>query len=146
MFLSIVALACSVASLTWAVLHDPLGRGMSAYDFTTPENALRSGLECSINGDIRAGIELQQTVSMKRDAEQLRTLKIHKEANYRGTKILFISYEQDGIPRHGISSYEKDADSGLWFETYLSEYSIDDDALEQVIKEWKKQAPGGTQP
>ena len=71
--------------------------------------------------------------------EKLRTLQIKKEAEWKGAKLLFVSYEEGGIPKFEVAGLEKDASSGLWFPKHFSRYSLPDDAksLKQAIEAWE---------
>ncbi|SRR6266542_6245405 len=53
-----IAVLLSGAALAWAVLKDPLGKGIKAYDFSTPKAALMSQLKIEKDGDIRAVLQL----------------------------------------------------------------------------------------
>lgn len=134
--LSLAALVIAVASTAWNIFRNPIGAGISAYDFTTPQNALDSSLAIDINADIRAMLDLQRLKS-RNSKEKRETLKIHRDADYQGKKILFISFKQNGITKYDTEAVEKDAETGLWFPAYVSTYGMDDDALERAINAWE---------
>jgi hypothetical protein len=139
---AVVSLAALVLTL-WLLMNDPLGKGLNAYDFSSPKQAMLSQLDIQLNQDFRASIELRTLVQDDELREKRNTLKVHKEAAYQGKKILFISFSENGVPKHDITSFEKDATSGLWSSAYVSTYNMDDDALERSIKDWKgKEADG----
>jgi hypothetical protein len=135
-----VAVLLSIIALCIAIFRHPLGRGMNAYDFSTPSAALKSQIEMALNNDIRAAIELETMRSRKAAKEKLNTLKIHKESEYGGKKILFISFEKNGILKYDIESFEKDADSGLWYHSYVGTYDMKDSDLKKAIEDWQKKA------
>lgn len=135
--LSLAAVVIAISSTAWSVFRNPLGPGISAYDFTTPEKAIDSDLAISINLDMRAARDIDRLMNLKKWEEKRNTLKIHRDANYQGKKILFISFKENGITKYDIEAVEKDAETGLWFPEYFSTYDMDDDELEQAIKSWK---------
>lgn len=141
MIVSAIALALSAGAFAWSVLHSPLGAGISKYDFTTPEKALRSTIDMRGSGDIRAHIEMEQLQLGKKNEEKGKTLKVHSESNYQGKKIVFVSFKENGITRNDIATFEKEADSGLWFQTFISTYKMSDPAVEKAINDWKAKTP-----
>src|SRR5262245_49789768 len=55
---SITALPLAVAALLVSRFRNPLGRGLDAYDFSTPRAELESEAKITANGDVRAMLEL----------------------------------------------------------------------------------------
>jgi len=145
LLLSGLAVLVSILTAVWVLIHDPLGAGVSSYDFTTPKRALDSQLRIKINQDIRAQLDLAFLQSGRFAEEKLSTIKIHKESIYQGKKLLFVSYKKNGIPQYDIEGFEKDAESGYWFPAYISAYGIDDLALKKAITDWKKKADADTE-
>lgn len=151
--LSAIAVIVSVGNSVWTLAHDPLrplGRGIGAYDFSTPEAAITSQSQIVVNRDLRAWFDIALLRSLDPDArrlatEQIKTLKVHKRSTYQGKKILFVSYDKNGIKEYDIQSFEKDADTGKWFPAYVSTYKMDDKRLENAIKEWKEKSPTSQQ-
>ncbi len=135
--LSCCALFLSLLAVALVFLRDPLGSGVNAYDFTTPEAALASHLRMESHPDIRAEIELAQLRHGKTAEEKRRTIKVHKESSHGGKKLLFVSFEENGISTYDIEAFEKDADTGWWFPAHFSTYDIDDSSLEAAVKEWQ---------
>lgn len=135
--LSLVAATVSIGAAWWTISHDPLGKGIDAYSFTTPRKTLCSQLDMVLNQDFRAMQEIDFLRSGSTPQEMRDTLKVHKESNYQGKKLLFISYERNGLPHYDVESFEKDADTGLWFPAYVSTYNMDDEALENAVTHWK---------
>ena len=138
LILSTAALAISAISAAWGYINDPLGSGLGSYDFTTPQAALLSQIDMDKRQDVRAMLELQTLKKGASATEKRKTIKVHKESNYQGKKVLFTSHVENGIPKNDIATFEKHADSGYWFPAYLSTYDIDDKALEHAIEEWKQ--------
>src|SRR5262249_9207842 len=117
------ALAVSLLALALNLFRgNPLGAGLSKYDFSTPRAAMTSQWEMEVNGDIRALIEYGSTVNGPRIREKLKTLDVRKEAEWHGKKILFIRYESDGVKRYETVGMEKDAKSGFWMNRYVDDF------------------------
>jgi hypothetical protein len=144
LLISLSALVIAAGSAAWTTFRSPLGPGISAYDFTTPQNAIDSSLAIQINGDIRALMDLQRLQS-RYAQEKRETLKVHRDAEYQGKKILFISFKENGITKYETEAVEKDAETGLWFPAYVSPYGMDDAALERTIKAWGNRTDGASQ-
>jgi hypothetical protein len=141
--------ACVFSLLAFAGIFfrsDPLGKGLDAYDFGTPNTALISQLKIEVNKDIRAGIDLAQIRVGELTKEKLNTIKVHKESTYRGQKLLFVSFEENGISQYTVEGFEKHAETGWWLPSFISTYDIDDDELKTAIEQWQaksgKIAPG----
>jgi predicted Zn finger-like uncharacterized protein len=111
---------------------DPLGSGLSKYDFSTPRAALRSQDEVQVNRDIRAQLEYMEQIEGPKLKERLKTLEVKKEAQWGSKTILFISFEEEGVKKHQIASFEKHAKSGLWRRSFVGSY---DTKLQQENKE-----------
>ncbi len=150
--LSSMAILLALAALGWqlyryyvpappaAERHDPLGRGLSAYDFSTPKNAYVSRLKINLNRDLRAQYELNE---LRRDPElqeQLRTLDVRKEQVWKDTIILFITYEKNGVKQYVVRGVEKDPKTQMWLPRRIKmlELRKDDPALAEKITSWQK--------
>ena len=142
--LSVAALFIALTTAAWSVYRNPLGAGISAYDFTTPPKAIDSSLAITLNADIRAMMDLQR-LKDRHAKEKRATLKIHRDADYEGKKILFISFKEDGITQRDTEAFEKHADTGLWFPAYVSEYDMDDAVLKLAIEAWKNKVDGDSE-
>lgn len=142
-YLSASALILSVIALAKGFLFDPLGSGISSYDFTSPTAALTSSLDMAINGDVRAEIELSVLKFGKSQREKRKTFKVHRESDYQGKRFLFVSYTENGLPKHSVEAFEKDTDTALWIPKYFSRYDIEDSAMEKAVKEWEKNGGKG---
>jgi hypothetical protein len=143
-WLSLAALVISVATAIWTMVSDPLGSGLSNYDFSSPEQALRSSLAIEINHDIRAQLEFDRLVLGKKRAEKLKTLKIHRESEYQGKKLLFVSFEQNGIPRKDVEAFDKDADTGIWTgPMFMRASEIQDADLREAVDKWENTVGSG---
>ncbi len=125
LIMSFLALAAAGVALGIVWFRSPFpGSGLKKYDFSTPAAAYRSRLEIEANKDLRAEIELQTELHGPQIKEHLRTLQVKKEAEWRGKKILFVSYEQKGVKKHETVAFEKDAKTGYWLRSYVSAYDV----------------------
>ena len=136
--LSSTAFVLSLLAFAVALLRDPLGKGLDAYDFSTPRAALISQLQMTAHLDVRAVIELTQIREGKKVEEKIKTVKVHTESNYRGKKLLFISFKENGLWKYDVEGFEKHTDTGWWFPVYVSTYDIDDSSLKTAIEKWKE--------
>ena len=137
-FSSIAVLASAFA--TFRVLRtDAAHKPLSAYDFSSPASALSAQSQMLADGNYPALIQADIRRNGPKAQEKIRTLQIKKEAEWKGTKLLFISYEVGGIPKFEVAGMEKDASSGLWFPKHVSRYSLPDEAksLKQSIEAWE---------
>lgn len=139
LILPCVLLVVALAALGVTLFKDPLGSGISKYDFSTPRAALESRMKIEMNNDVRALLELDTRVNGKKQKEQLDTLEVRKEAEYRGKKILFVAYKEDGINKYTVQSFEKDASTGYWLTSYVSAYDVEKDNKELAgqMRKWK---------
>jgi hypothetical protein len=112
--LSACALVLALVALGLHFFTDPLGSGLARYDFTTPRAALASQMQIQLHKDVRAAAELQALTEGDKVKEKLDTLEVRKEADWNGTRILFIAYQEDGIKRYAIAGFEKNPRTGLW--------------------------------
>jgi hypothetical protein len=147
--LSVLSLVVSVATALWLGTHDPLGKGLSQYDFSTPKAALISSMEIQNKFDIKAIMQLAAATSdhiFGNAAEKQRTLKVWKEAEWRGNKVLFCSFERDGITEYSCEAVERNAQTGRWmpsslpliFENAGDSVSEEDKRLSKMVSRWKE--------
>jgi hypothetical protein len=143
LFVSLLALLISLGVLGWQLYAkflapkkqpnsttaqneapNPLGKGLKAYNFSTPEAAYRSLLQIERNRDILARWELDDA----RDGPELRektdTVQIRKQEEWKGTTLLFIEYKKKGVKQYVIEGFEKDNRSNLWLRKYVSSYTV----------------------
>ena len=142
LILSVIAAILSATALFVSLYMDPLlGKGLSSYDFTSPQKALRSQLEMEINKDLRAMLELGKLRSVKYNREKLETIRVHDEAEYQGKKLLFVSFKKNSILQYDMAAFEKDAECGLWFRSYVLTSSMEDEGLKAKIEKWENRKP-----
>lgn len=121
--LSVVAILIALGSCVWVTYHDFWGSGIDQYDLSTPKAALISSMEIDLNGDMLASFELTQlTLGADKAKERIETLKVHQEREWCGNKILFISYDEDGIQRYQTKAFSKNAETGLWIPNFTAEW------------------------
>lgn len=138
--LSCAALVVALVALGVVVFRDPLGSGIRHYDLSTPRASLESQIKMELDGDIRARLELQRQIQGKMLKERLSTLRVRKEAIFRGKKILFLAYKENGVDKYLTKSFEKDANTGFWLPTYVSTYEVtnEDKDLAAQMKRWEE--------
>lgn len=114
------AAALMVALLTaaYVLYRDPPWGRLSGYNFSTPEQALRSDMRMRANGDIAALIELERKMDHKEDKEQLATLDVKRTAEFEGKTALFVQYKVTDRD----SKEPKEQKEVLWFERQESGY------------------------
>lgn len=88
------------------------------YDFSTPENAVKSELVIRQSSDVLALRALGRIQGRRFATPVVESHVIHKKADYRGQVLLFTSWkESDGDKEFQVVSVEKDPDSGLWLHS-----------------------------
>jgi hypothetical protein len=139
------ALLLSLASIGivvyfWFFRDDPLGKGIDKYDFSTPTAALKAEWQMDNNADFKAALELARKTRKKTAEEKLVSVEVKKEAEWRGKKILFYSYREEGVTKYSPQGFEKHADTGYWMKTYVSTSSVREDnkSLADMIESWEK--------
>lgn len=137
---SSLALIVAIVALVLPLFRDPLGSGLDSYDFSTPKAAMESRLKIRLNHDIRAQFELEKKLEGKRRQEELDTLEVKKQAEFRGRKILFVTYKQEDVSKYEVQSYEKHADSGFWVRSHVNEFEVEkeDKELAAQMRSWRK--------
>jgi hypothetical protein len=143
--LSILALVIALAAGAYVVYRDPPWGRLSRYDFRTAEKAYLSHLRIEATGDIQAMIELQRKAVRKQMREKLDTVQVQRNEEFRGKRILFIEYQQDGSRRREIAYFEPDADrSNEWKPTFISDDEIRslNPALADKIAQWRQTVAG----
>ena len=144
MILPIVAILISSGACAWVTLYNPLGKGISKYDFSTPKKSLISEFEIAAHNDIRAQFELPNRLMARLCKELLKKLKVHREAEWQGKKILFITGEMNGIEVYGTEAFEKDAETGFWMSASAPADAVERDnkRLAVMMREWKERGSG----
>jgi hypothetical protein len=138
LILSSIAVVISLAAMFKP--NNLPGKSISAYDFSTPEKALLSQIRIELNNDVRASLELTDILYNDKYEERLKTNKVHSVSEYAGKKILFISYNENGLTKYDTQAFEKDADSGFWNRTVVGTYDVSDKTLKKAMEEWEKKS------
>lgn len=171
--LSAIALAVSIFALVWTIVKsgpdstetEPvLGKGLKAYDFSTPEKALFSQIRIEKDHDIQARKEIDEMKNGERRREQLQTMEVRntKEFDLRTlpkskyasstndeyepvVKLLFIHYEREGKRQYAVHYFQKHKESGLWFSRYVSTYRWPKD-IKKEISDWTAKSQSESKP
>lgn len=135
---SVTAVVVSLVSLYWTVYRSPTRPQLSKYDFSTPKDSLFSLSRMELSGDIGSQIALRRLFSARTIEEKLKTLTVHKEAEWAGNRILFVSFEENGLVKHTTDAYTKDAETGFWKPDFVSSYDVGktDEKLAALMQEW----------
>ena len=138
--MALVALLLSLGTIAFQLKSKPLGEGIDKYSFAEPLEAYKSTLQMNMNQDILAQIQFNAAISDRKTKEQLQTIKVHKTREHSGKTILFIEYNEAGLPKRKVVGMEKDAGSGFWHKDYTSTYEVEDKnpVLAAEMKEWEK--------
>lgn len=119
---------------------DPLGKGLDAYSFKTPRDAYQSELRILASKDFRAQLELEELRRGPELAERLRTLTVRSEATWKGTAILFVSYEKNGEKKFLTEYFKQDPRTKRWVRTVAVnpvDLESDDPTLARQITNWE---------
>jgi len=139
-----LALGLSVLAMVLAVIAlvaGPVNRGLRAYDLDTPRDAIVAEAKMEAKKDARALMELDLLRSGRDPKAMADTLKVEREQNFQGKKILFVKWEDDGIAKHDVRAVEKDAETGFWVPTTVPpemELEQNDRQLAQNVREWEQ--------
>ena len=136
--LSVLALVVSLGT-AWMVYCQ--GRAPSyllkKYDFSSAEAALRSELTMTREGDFDAIRAYYREFHGSTAAELLRTLKVEHTREFKGAKILYVSYTDRGEPIRECRFFIRDAESGLWGEDRKLRTRVRDHDVASAISQWE---------
>lgn len=149
LLLSVLALLLSTGTLGF-VLYGPNrlpGKGMSHYDFSSPEKALRSQWQMEAAGDIRAMIEYQAMATAdgaKRFKDALPTVEVDRIVEHEGKSAVFFKYRLGGLDKYEVSWFER-LSSGSWRKTFVLTMGWEDREGDQkqiaaLIRNWESRA------
>jgi len=122
--LSSVAIIVAGYNYYLSTARNPWGDSIEKYELANPLDAYKSLVEMELNKDFLALIQYQSAISYKKNREKLDTLKVQKEREFQGKKLLFVEYTEAGIPKREVVALEKEASSGYWFSVYVSSYKV----------------------
>jgi hypothetical protein len=125
--------------------ENPLGKGLKAYNFSTPKDAYLSQLQIEVDKDILARLELAKVKDGPQLQEQIDTTQVRKEETWKGITILFIEFQNKGVKKYFVQGFEKHEPSGMWLPKYLNGFEVrkENPELENRIESWLK---NGDQP
>ena len=115
---SAVAIAIACTAIAIAGSRQRFGKGIEAYDFSSAEAALLSTAQIMGEGQLQAGFEMIEVME-DRGNPNLSTVQVHKSVDWKGGKLLFVSYEANGGTQYETPLYTKDAETGFWHETQM---------------------------
>jgi hypothetical protein len=163
---AVLALLIAVAALAYAVCHDPNGPitkmrnpldpPLVGYDFSSPAAALKADMQMQSKGDLRAHAELTKQIRGPELKEQLDSLEVKKEADFkqpdplagpgqagkfRDLKLLFVTFKKNGESQYTVEALVKHPDSGLWQRTVFNYAYAEatDKALAKEVRDWDSQ-------
>jgi hypothetical protein len=125
---SLIALAVALLTAGYVIYRDPPWGRLAKYNFSDPEQALRSDWRIRANGDFPAMVELAPKWDYKEDKERLDTLDVKRKADWNGKTALFIQYkltDQDDKdakePKElkEVVWLEKSEKSGYWQRVFV---------------------------
>lgn len=132
---SVVATIALLLSL-YACFRNPLGSGLDNYDLSTPKAALTSSLAMFQTDDVQARMDFNSLPTQYLEKEKLSTLKIHKLSDYQSDKLLWVSFDKNGIRQFDIEVLRKEPVSGLWYVVLGGRYRINDSEFDKAEAEW----------
>ncbi len=103
------------------------GKGIDAYDQSSPEAALKSELRIMVRADIRAQMERSHRrileVEHDKHAVALSSLDVEKTRTHDGKTCVFFTVEEKGRVKHRARWFQKGKD-GHWYGLYVSKYDL----------------------
>lgn len=135
--LSSLALVLSTLAAGYVFLG---GRGQLSwrkYDFSSPEAALRSDWTMTRDGDFDAIRAHYREFNRAVATEALNTLQVERTREYKGAKLLFLSFSERGEPVRECRFYVRDAESGLWGEDRKMRMRLRDAEVNSAIYHWE---------
>ena len=112
--ISILALAASGTALTLVILRPGMpGKGLGAYDFSTPQSAVKSGMLIRAHADVRAQTELQVAQAETMTDSRLKvveSLAFGETKEQDGKVCVMYKYTEHGRQQRGAAWMEKRKD------------------------------------
>jgi hypothetical protein len=113
---------------------------------------MRSTMEIGLRNDLIANYQLQLAMEEAATDQKLATYKIHKTVDWDGLKVLFVSFEIDGVTKHDTAHLAKDAATGYWIpgdgiaasrtfskiSEQLDGRPVRRDPIEEMAREWRE--------
>jgi len=143
--LSVVSLVLSVVAIVISGTRTSLpGKGLSEYDFSTPQAAVKSQMQMEASGDVRASIELKVAEGMsEKDLKDkaVETLQFDRAIEHEGKAVVFYKFKKGGLDYYETMWLEKKPD-GRFYPTYQPTYSWSENSgdkgrIYKAIKDWE---------
>lgn len=145
--LALAALAVSIVALVIAMQPRPgvEGRGLSAYDMTTPRAAVTSILQMEAYGDVLAEMQMEQAMSAcNRQAreEEVKSLGFGETFTHEGETVVLYTVVRDGRPRYEVQWLGQDAGGCYHALTGMPQWCFEDPAgkegeIARAIRAWE---------
>ena len=149
--LGLLALLVALATAGYVVYRDPPWGRLGKYNFSSPEQSMRSDLRMRANSDVLALIELDGKLEKKELNLRLSSLKVDKAVDWQGKTALFIQYKQlnrktkEEKERKEVVWYEKDDTTGYYKRTFdidTGELRKTDEKLYKDMMAWNASGMG----
>ncbi len=125
LILSAIALVLVVVCLVRGCSDSSsIGRGLSSYDFSSPEAAARSLILIESNADVRAQVELARMREWGDGRDVGRTLEIDRVADFGDIKFVFLSYMAKGKKKKNVQGFEKNLETKQWSPRFVSSAQV----------------------
>jgi hypothetical protein len=140
--ISIAAMLLSTIVMSWTLLHEPFGKGIRHYDFSSSGEALMSVCKIKAGQSPRALMELGALMNDAESAEKLETLKIEKSVEFLDKVIMFVSFKKDGKVMYECEVFAKHARTGYWLPQFTTPDMVRkfDAGLARRMEDWEKLA------
>jgi hypothetical protein len=119
-------------------------KGLSAYNLSTPRDALVADMDMLLNNDVHAYAELRDLGDQLRLVRQKKdTMKVHKEVKWKDQVLLFVSFQMDDRMTYAVEAMEHVPGKGRWRPHFISPQQVkgSDPALAQEMEHWNKGSP-----
>jgi hypothetical protein len=137
--LSLLALVVSLGTAGWVASTRWPSALLAKYDFSSPEAALRSELTMTRDGDFDAIRAHYREFHRGVATEALKTLKVESTKEFKGAKILFVSFTDRGEPVRECRFFIRDAESGLWGEDRKLRTRLRDREVTNTVYRWESE-------
>jgi hypothetical protein len=136
--LATLAILFSIGNFAWLNYHDPFSGHLEEYDFSNPSAALLSSLKMEAEGDVFSQLELARAFNKSSVEEYLSTFQVQRQSDWKGKRLLFVSYTLNWMPKHEVAALEKDTSTGWWRLSYVSPHDVEKEnaSLARMMKNW----------
>lgn len=137
LLLSLAALGLAIVALVRVQNGACLpGRGLDAYDMSTPKAAWKAQTEIQAVGDMQAMMEM----SLVQTEERRRTASIEEVVEIDDSRVvLFIAREEDGKPKFSTQGMKRVPEQDIWLPDFISSYGLkkENEALSKKMRAWE---------